>query len=229
MKALTVWLRISVVCLIFSVMGVGPAYSQSFAGPSIGLTGSTSVGGDHTIDLEVFGYSVNLADSDMKGSSLGLSLDYLFVFGDWRVGPRLRLERGRLKAADRIGNKYVSFDTYLELKEMHSLNLLVGYVATPRLMPYVTAGIAASYGTIGAQLNVLQYSVADTARGWVAGPNIGVGFLYRLSQHSEIGLEYSAAKFSKTYDKCVKGYPLCASLPLSIAPQSLNLTFNYRF
>ena len=202
---------------------------KPFAGFAVGVTGGL-VTGKHTIDLEVLGYTVPIADDSLSGSSLGLSLEYLYPMGNWRVGPRLKLQTGSYEASDRIGNKYVSFDTSLKLKEMHSLSLLAGYVATPRLMPYAFIGVAASQGTIAAQLNVLQYSIGDSTSGWVAGPTYGVGVLYRLSRHSEFGLEYSQAKFEKTYSKCAKIAPqYCASVPLSIAPQMLSLTYQYRF
>lgn len=231
MKMLLVWLRLFSVCLcLLFGAGVVQAQDRPFQGMSVGVAGGLNLGGEHTIDLEVLGYSVALADSELKGSSLGLSLDYLFAAGNWRLGPRLTLRRGSWDAADRIGNRYVSFDTYLKLRELHTLNLMVGYVATPRLMPYVSAGIAASYGTIGAQLNVLKYSVADSSSGWVAGPNVSIGVLYRLSKHSELGLEYSQARFHKRYDKCAKVIPtLCAEVPLTIVPRSLNLLYNWRF
>jgi hypothetical protein len=86
-----------------------------------------------------------------------------------------------------------------------------------------------SHGSIGAQLNVLKYSIADSTSGWVAGPNVSIGVLYRLSKNSELGIEYAQARFNKRYEKCAKAVPLCAALPLTIAPQSINMTYNWRF
>lgn len=231
MKALYIWLRLYAVCVCL-FLGAGAAHAQHrpFQGLAVGVTGGLNTGGDHTIDLEVFGYSTSIADSELKGSSLGLSLDYLFALGNWRVGPRLRLTQGEWDGSDRIGNRYISFDTYIKLRKMHTLNAMVGYVVTPRLMPYVSAGLAVSHGTIGAKLNVLKYSVADSSSGWVGGPNVSLGVLYRLGKNSELGLEYSMARFHKRYEKCAKVLPdLCAGLPVTIAPRSINLTYNYRF
>lgn len=225
---------LSALAAVFLLFASSVAFAQSstgkaFSGFAVGLTGGV-VGGKHTIDVEALGYTVPIADDSLSGSSLGLSLEYLYPISDWRVGPRLKMQRSSFKASDRIGNKYVNFETSLHLKEMHSLGLLVGYVATPRLMPYAFLGVAASEGTIGARLNVLQYSVADSTSGWIAGPAIGVGFLYRLSRHSEIGVEYTAASFEKTYTKCVKIAPqYCASAPVAINAQILSVTWQYRF
>lgn len=205
------------------------SYAQSFSGFAVGVTGGV-VTGKHTIDLEVLGYTAVIADDSLSGSSLGLSLEYLYPLSNWRVGPRLKMQRSSFEASDRIGNKYVNFETSLKLKEMHSLGLLVGYVATPRLMPYAFLGVAASEGTIGARLNVLQYSVSDSSSGWIAGPTVGVGVLYRLSRHSELGIEYTEARFEKRYTKCAKIAPqYCASVPLAINPQMLSVTYQYRF
>ncbi len=220
--------------MVFALCFSGLTFAQSpdkkpFAGFAVGVTGALAHG-EHTIDLEVLGYKTSIADDTLSGSSLGLSFEYLYPISNWRVGPRLKLERGSYKANDRIGNKYVNFETSLELEEMHSLSLLVGYVATPRLMPYGFVGVGVSHGTIGARLNVLKYSVSDSSTGWVAGPTYGVGILYRLSKHSELGLEYSLTDMEKRYEKCAKILPqLCAAVPVAIRPRTVSVTYQYRF
>ncbi len=216
--------------LVFSSLtSVQAADKKPFAGFAVGVTGSV-VSGKHTIDVETLGYTIPIADDSLSGTSLGLSLEYLYPISDWRVGPRLRLGSGSYKASDRIGNKYINLETSLKLKETHSVSLLAGYVATPRLMPYAFIGVAASQGTIAAQLNVLKYSVADSTSGWIAAPTYGVGVLYRLSKHSELGLEYAVAKYEKRYEKCAKALPqLCAALPLTIKPETLTFSYQYRF
>lgn len=226
---------------LLSVLTLGAAVSFSsiayaqvsdtkpFSGFAVGVTGGV-VTGKHTIDLEVLGYTVPIANDSLSGSSLGLSLEYLYPISDWRVGPRLKLQQSSFEASDRIGNKYVNFETSLQLDQMHTLGVMIGYVATPRLMPYAFLGVAASEGTIGARLNVLQYSVADSTTGWVAGPAVGIGALYRLSKHSELGVEYTQASFKRSYTKCAKIAPqYCATVPLAIKPQMLSVTYQYRF
>ena len=220
--------------MVFALCFAGLSFAQSadkkpFSGFAVGVTGALAHG-EHTIDLEVLGYRASIADDTLSGSSLGLSFEYLYPISNWRVGPRLKLENGSYKASDRIGNKYVNFETSLELEKMYSASLLVGYVATPRLMPYAFLGVAASHGTIGARLNVLKYSVEDSTSGWIAGPTYGVGVMYRLTKHSELGLEYAVANIEKRYEKCAKILPqLCAAVPIVIRPQTLSLTYQYRF
>lgn len=228
MKLLPALIASLAFCLIPPALAQSPD-NKPFSGFAVGVTGALAQG-KHTIDLEVLGYSIPLADDSLSGSSMGLSFEYLYPLSNWRVGPRLKLERSSFEASDRIGNKYINFETSLELEEMHSLSLLVGYVATPRLMPYVFAGVAASQGTIGARFNVLKYSVSDSSTGWVAGPTVGVGLLYRLSKHSELGFEYAQARFEKRYEKCAKIAPqYCAAVPVAIRPQTISVTYQYRF
>ena len=224
------YVLLSVLALCFSQLTFAQSTdSKPFSGFAVGVTGALAHG-EHTIDLEVLGYRASIADDTLSGSSLGLSFEYLYPISNWRVGPRLKLERGSYKASDRIGNKYVNFETSLELKEMHSASVLLGYVTTPRLMPYAFVGVAVSHGTIGARLNVLKYSVADSTTGLIAGPTYGVGMMYSLSKHSELGLEYAVTNIEKRYEKCAKILPqLCAAVPVVIRPKTISLTYQYRF
>jgi opacity protein-like surface antigen len=204
------------------------AGEESFSGLGLGFTTGRSDGA-HSLKLEVDQYTLPLAADGLRGGSAGVTVDYLFKLGQWRLGPQWVSEKTSFTAADLIGNKYVNLKTSLGLEEMHSLRLVLGRVTYSRYFPYVFVGVAAGLGTLSAELNVLEYSAGDTAHGWMAGPQLGLGIKYQMSSKLEIGLEYAETRFNRKFRRCPKELPICVALPVQIEPKTINLTLTKRF
>jgi opacity protein-like surface antigen len=200
---------------------------NAFSGWGLGVTSGLSRGA-HLVGVEVVGQSAILASDGLDGPSAGITLQYLESWDKWRFGPRMHLEKTNYTAADRIGNPNASLETSLKLDKLHSFTFAVGRVVN-KWMPYAFLGVAFSNGTIGAKLNITDQFVEASSKGWVAGPILGFGLERQIEKDFYLGLEYSQARFNKSFDECSKELGGCVKFPVKIEPKMLKVTLTKRF
>ncbi len=202
--------------------------TSAFSGLGVGITAGRSIG-VHSIDLEVAGQSAALAADRLNGAALGMLIERPFMLGDWRIGPQLVLQKSHFQADGLVHNESAHLKTQITIYEMHALRLMAGRVWHGRYFPYLFVGIGVADTALSGEVRAVESVAFGVTRGYVAGPQFGLGIRYAVGDTWEWGLEFAETRFNRRFERCEVQLATCVALPLRIEPKSVSFVLVRRF
>jgi outer membrane immunogenic protein len=164
------------------------------------------------INPDDFDLSGSLHNPKPKGGVFGFGGGYNWQYGAWVGGVEVDYGFSDEKEHQRIGRDRCSdlrslsvvscdgsFSLNSKIDALGSARLRVGYLFTPNLLAYGTAGLGwgrskVSFGFDGCDSILCNFSAKPNLFGWVAGG----GLEYKLFQHVRIRGEYLHYDFGST-------------------------------